>query len=122
MFVEIVMRPGRPACAMTAASRASSRTLSTLWSSPSAESRAESASDSRTLPVPTSTGLPRAFSARSRLSSAPSRLCASGNTASGSSCRMHGRCGGTAQTERPYSRRNACAAEAAVPVMPHKKR
>ena len=66
MLVEIVTAPGRPACRTMAASASSCRALRTWCGMLACSSVRLSVSDSTTLAVPTSTGLPASCASRMR--------------------------------------------------------
>ena len=71
--VETVIRPALPASEMIAASSVAFRALSRTQSSPTARSSPAIRSDSRTLWVATSTGLPSPLASPTRAATAASR-------------------------------------------------
>ena len=124
MFVAIVTAARRPACATTLASLAASsgRALSTRWGTPKSRARiSESSSESATLPVPTSTGWPRAWAEATSRAESAHFASSVAHRRTGSSTRTQGRCGATRCTGTPRPRHSSRAAGAAVPVIPARR-
>ncbi len=118
MLVATVIWPGSPAQEMISASWRSCSAFRTLASRPAAASSSLRCSESLTVRVPTSTGLPLAWSSAIRFTTASHFSSAVRWSRGGSPRRIIGFSVGTATTWSRYTDHSSCEASLAVPVIP----